>query len=520
MRRYATWTVLAVLAGCGFEDVGIGARALGPEHCRLPLVESTPGGRATKGEWWRPGPLAVRSTVDWPDCPPLDASTADGDPARITYPSDGQTAVADGTWPVIIFGHANSVAVCNPTDRYRSLHEQWASWGWIVYSVDASAENCKPWSRALMNDRVDKFDLAVDDLEQRSEDPDSPFFGRVRFDQIVAVGHSRGGAAAIALAARGPRWSGAISLQGGTPPRFGLGNTFTDLPVLGISGELDKDLDFPHVDLTESLLRGRYSWHTLRRGNHSFTADGLPIRGSDDPELILNRVSQIELTKYLTVAFLASNFGVWDGASFKRRSQADRVIYSHFGDEFARGFLRGTGFVSRWNSDPTAPTVWIDRFDSRAVGIDEAGTRLDPSLNDLGLANRCAGLTRCEEVWTYNIDDTQQPKTGYRLASSLFLESSDRTGTFSTEIDLDVAAGSRLQARIRAETADGAQFVVVVVGSDGERPIKGVDTINTAGLTDRYVQLDVPLTESRIEDLRFELKSGAMHIDDLRIVAE
>ena len=525
MRLIAISLVFATSIGCGSDEGLFAPITLGPEHCRLPPVHSIPRGDPQNNEWWLAGPHDVASTVEWPECPPVNASTADGDPPRITYPAQGKD-VADGRWPVIVFGHANSVSVCNPTDRYRSLHEQWASWGWIVYSVDASEQNCKQWTLAQMNVRVDKFDLAVEDLRRRNGDPRSPFHGHIRFDEIVAAGHSRGGAAAVALASRGPHWAGAISLQGGAPNRFQLGDTYTDRPVLGIIGELDKDLDFPHVDLAEELLVGRYSWHTLRRGNHSFTADGLPIRNTDDPDEILTRHSQIELTKFLTVAYLASNFGVSDGDEFETWSQADKVLYSHFGDDFARAFVRGSGFVSRWNLGPAHDTVWIDRFESQATlgatapdDPSPTATPSDPSLNDLGLANRCEGLARCEEVWTYNPDDESTPAPGYRLPSSLFLQASDAGGAFETVVGRDVGEGWRLQARVRAEERDGTEFAVVIVSPDGERRVDGSDVINTAGAGDRYVQLDVALSEAHIEEVRFEMRSGGLHVDDLRLVA-
>lgn len=513
----------AALAGCLPEQGGFGFHHLDPEHCRIPLAHSLPTGDADELQFWLPGPHRVASTVEWPDCPPLDESTADGDAPRITYPTDGAGGVAPGRWPIVVFGHANSVSVCNPTDRYRTLHEQWASWGWVTYSVDASEQNCKKWTREAMDTRVDKFDLAVEELRRRNGDPRSQFHGHLDFERVIAVGHSRGGAAAVSLASRGPHWSGSINLQGGNPQRFGLGDAFTDLPAIGITTGLDKDLHFPHVDLTEDLLVGRYSWHDVRRGNHTFTSDGLPIRNTDIPEEILPRAVQLDLMKYLTTTFLAANFGVSDGASLDRVPDAEPILYDHFGDEFARGFLRGSGFVSRWSLGPEHDAIWIDRFNSRAVyrgaDTDPDSTRLDPATNELGLANTCSGLTRCEEVWTYEPDSEDTPSVGYRLPSSLLLVAGDSSGTWTTEVERDVGDDWRLQARVRERSGITAEFDVIIHSPDGAQRVRGANTVSTAGLSDRFEQVDVRLDTTRVDAVTFELHRGELFIDDLRLVA-
>lgn len=527
---------LACATGC-LSSEGIGLARLGPDHCRLPDLSTTPAGDRTANEWWRPGPLDVASTIAWPDCPPLDASTATvDDPLRITYPArEGQ--VAPGRWPVIVFAHANAVDVCDPTDRYRSLHEQWASWGWIVVAVDASEHNCTAYSIANMRGRIDKHVAALDELRRANADVGSPFRGHVDLDRVVVAGHSRGGTVALVLASESPDFVGAIALQAGNPARFGLGNEFIDLPVIGLTSELDKDLDFPHVDLTEATLRGRYSWHTLRRGNHSFTADGLPRRVSDDPAEILGRASQIELTKYLTTAFLAANFGVWDGRQIAKQPQAGPVLYSHFGAEFARGFLRGSGFVSRWDL-PDRDVAWVDEFDSRAVGLpplasdddeheeeEEEGEgrrswRDDPDINDLGGANTCSGLARCEEVWTYRPELTDAARAGYRVPSSLLLEAStDAPGRFEMELDVDAAEGWHLQGRVRTDADEAPRFDIVLTTAAGEQRVMGREAVDNGGVGDRFVQFDVEVQPGHVDAVAFELQSGRLFVDDVRFVA-
>lgn len=509
----------ALLGACG----GLGGpHDAPPEHCALPTVASQGPGEVAAQAWWRPGPLEVGTTLPWPTCPPLRESTASAeDEPRVTFPAD-DGVVAPGLWPVVIFGHANSVSVCNPTDRYRSLHEQWASWGWVVYSVDASAQNCTDWSAQNMRIRVGRHAEALEDRRARNADPDSPFFGRLDLDTVVAAGHSRGGATAVTVLSETDDYVGAISLQGGNPAKFQLGDTFTTRPVVGISGELDKDLDFPHVDLTEELMRGRYSWHTLRRGNHSFTADGLPIRGEDDPDEILPRVAQIELIKHLTTAFLAANFGVWNGETIAVQAAAADALYSHEGDLFARQNLAGDGYWSRWSRGADEEAIWIDRFDARAVGLppEEVTTSTsDPTVNDLGRANHCDGLARCEEVWTYAADAEEPPGAGTRLASARLLVARDAPGVFQTVVDQEVRAGWRLQARVRAEIGTDTAFDVLLSHDENTTRIPHPDALRGVELGDRYVQLDVPVSAEEIDHVAFEVHRGAIYLDDLRFVA-
>lgn len=542
--------VLCLLSStaCGPDEGGFGFLELEPAHCRIPLARQLPVGDPDAHEYWLPGPMATLSTVDWPECPPLDESTADDDPPRITYPADDGT-VADGRWPVVVFGHANSVSVCNPTDRYRSLHEQWASWGWVVYSIDASEQNCTDYSVEQMKVRVDKFDLAVEDLAARNADPRSPFHGKLDLDRLVSAGHSRGGAAAITLSSRDEKWKGAINLMGGNPSRFGLGDRFTTRPVINLVGGLDKDLDFPHVDLSEGLMLGRYSYHTIRRGNHTYTADGLPIRFNDVPEEILPRLAQLELVKFLTTTYLAVHFGIYNGGEFEVREDAERLLYSHFGDELARGLLRGSGFVSRWDKGPEHPAIWIDRFDSRARynrdvvasmltddeddepdldpddldpddDDDDAalfGTWNDPDLNDLGLPNECDGLT-CTEAWTYAPDETDETRNGQRILSSLRLVSNG-TGRWSTVVEQDIPSKWRFQARVRENVEIDARFDIVLEGPGGEQRVAGVDVMSTGGLSDRFEQVDFEVELDRVDRITFEVHEGELFVDDLRIAA-
>ena len=516
------WLLLFVLAvGCGEQESPIDPVPDLPSHCVLPAVSDRAVGDASDGQWWLTGGLDVATTVDWPECPPLDESTADGDALRIVYPTENGE-VADGTWPVVIFGHANSVSVCNPTDRYRSIQEQWASWGYIVVSVDTSEANCTKYDLDIMRGRIDKIGSTLQSLRELAEDDTSIFHERIDFDRVVAAGHSRGGAAAVVLASRDDGFHGAISLQGGNPPNFGLGETFTDKPVIGLTGQLDKDLDFPHVDLTEALLLGRYSWHTLRRGNHSFTADGLPIRDTDDPDEILERTQQIDLTRYVTTAYLAANFGVWDGEEIAIQPAAANVIYSVEGDARAQAEGLGDGFISRWNLGSAQDSLWIDRFDSQAPAVDGIAHqepdkelwRNDQALNDIGGANACDGLQRCEEVHTYATGDVGAGR-GSRLNSSLFLVADADGGSYRTEVNAPVGRGWRLHARVRTEPEGSADLTIVLQGDETQT----VAVSNHIGeLTDRYVQVDVVLQVERLDAIVFEVAAGAIHVDDLRLV--
>ena len=236
---------------------------------------------------------------------------------------------------------------------------------------------------------------------------------------------------------------------------------------------------------------------------------------------VLARVDQLQLTKYLTTAFLAANFGVWDGAAMAIQPTASDVLYSHVGDDFARASLGGEGFTSRWSLGRDERVVWIDRFDARAVGLppDDVGPHTaDAAVNDRGGANTCDSLAVCAEVWTYNPDHPDAPGAGYRLASSRRLVAGAEPGAYRTRLDEELHGAWRLQARVRTDEG-GADFDVVLRGEHESQRITAGDAVGAQRLGDRFVQLDVVVELEEVEEVAFELRRGTLYVDDLRFVA-
>jgi hypothetical protein len=137
---------------------------------------------------------------------PADASKFQLDSKlRVVYPADAKTptkVAGTGRLPVVAISHGMAkhwfVGGSHPSHQgYTYLQEALAAQGIVSVSVDMNAAN---FFRSLVDMRAEMFLGALDRLRAMDADKTSRFFGRLDFDKVGVMGHSRGGEAAVAAA--------------------------------------------------------------------------------------------------------------------------------------------------------------------------------------------------------------------------------------------------------------------------------------------------------------------------------
>lgn len=420
----------------------------------------------------------------------------------ITYPTTTQPTVsgagapAPGRHPVIVFSHANNDRVCKIFESYYSLHDQWASWGWVVASVDGTPFNCKRGDRLNLDLRTQAIGSAIDRLRELDADPSSRFFGALDLQTIVLAGHSRGGGASL-LAARGrDDVVGVISLQGIDPRVFGFAAALDRQPVLAITAGNDVDLNYPRVEPVEDLLRGPYTWVNLNGGIHAYTADVVPLEFDDRPQITRNL--QHQLTNLYTTAFL----------QHVRHGDEDELLYTLRGNEVAQR-ISAAGVYQRWRAPGNA--VWIDRFNGE-----------DPSHNDLGGRVVADGFLRFEETTPYAAT-AEDPAARYVKSSALML-SAAHTARYTTEVPDPIPGATAVTFRAKGpDFGVAAPLTVEVSFDEGPAAHTTIDARHRGPLplSNRYQQVVVPITPSApIEAITLQISGGTLFIDDLRLLYE
>lgn len=479
--------------------------------------------------FWKLGPYYTWTTSPDPSCVvnpiALPTSTQVGTNMMVTYPTAQNPLTsalanpAQGPFPVIVFSHANNDSVCSIFERYRSMHQHWASWGYIVVSVDDTAFNCMRGNRQNIVDRSNAQLAALDAMVRWNADPNNLFFGRVDPTRVVLSGHSRGGGASLVswVERKSEDIKGIIDIQGVDMTAFGFGTPPITIPVLGITASQDVDLNYPHVEPTEDQLQAPYTWVTLNGGIHAYTADTVPIEPDDRPSISQER--QQELTAYYSTAFLRHIVGLGDGSASPTYTPTPTpsVLFSHQGAARAKDEISEQGVHVRWRAF-LPNTVVIDTFE----GPDDNN---GPEVNSLGGTNTSQGLVRDEQVPVYSPDKT--PRAMYRKSYGRMLVADTTPGTYTTQLNepLQAQKGASLQARVKGPDTGGMpDFDVVVLTTSGDIRVEGKELVGPMPITNRYVQLVLDfdahgVTSSSINGIRIELKKNTLFVDDLRIVA-
>lgn len=535
------WISAAILAALGCRD-DRADRFGGPiDPCSVPIssgapmdhqVTWRPAGRdaARRGHWWEMGPHYIWTTSPSRKCeddPETGAETVS--PERrvyITYPAskrpthDGEGQAAPGPFPVIVFAHANHDRVCRIYDGYYSLHDHWASWGFVVASVDSTVRNCQPGTNQNIVDRADDQVAALQLLHKMHDDPDSILSGRLDLDRVLLAGHSRGGGATLINATQRadlvPGLRGVIDLQGVDTTSYGFGTPDVTVPAIGLSAGNDVDLNFPYVEYTEEQLKAPYTWVTIFGGVHAWTGDGAPLEPDDGPEI--TRAQQHDLTEFYTTAFLANTVGVVRGEqeSAAPALAAKEVLFGHEGARAARAHeLSRAGSAARWR-----------RWDDEAILIDDFNDLDRRHTNLTGGATEFVGFHRAMPTFTYA--PNRAPEGGaIEKSRALFLETRTMQGlaVFEVARDAPIPSSYLLEARVRGwEERRMPEFHVIVVEADGTRHFfEGKRHIGPEPISDRFTQLSVPLAQlDEFEDLeiaqvRILVEDGTLILDDLRL---
>ncbi len=485
--------------------------------------------------YFEPGPYPVWNTQPLESCPQNPTIDLVGDEPDVdmyvVYPTEGdptrtgQGPVAEGRWPVILFAHANNDRVCDINERYLSLHDHWASWGFIVVAVDGTFTNCNSGTRANIELRAEGLLKALLRLEALHDDPTSRLYGRVDLDNVVLAGHSRGGGASLLAASLDPRVRAVIDLQGVDMTSFGFGDDpLAPVPVIGLTAGEDVDLNYPIVEPTEDQLSGPYTWVNLNGAIHAYTADTAPIEPDDLP--LISQQQQHDLTEFFTTAFLDRFVGVGDGspqsAPRTPSPQAAPALFSHAGARLVDAEISGLGVFVRWNQR-FATALVIDRFDGPKT--------LDPaSLNDLGGDNVFEDLARADEVLTYIPDGGNRRNVHLKANALRLVARAEGPGVFRTFLRSDrepepVDPGATLQARVKGPDQGPAGIAAIeILTPEGAARLPLADFIGPEPLKNRFTQLSVPLdafpfpqAPAAITSVAVILESGTLFIDDLRI---
>ncbi|WP_334073652.1 poly(ethylene terephthalate) hydrolase family protein [Paenibacillus sp. A14] len=114
----------------------------------------------------------------------------------------------EGPFPLVLIVHGNHLMEDYSDDGYAYLGNLLASRGYVAVSVDENFLNYSVWSGIPENDMKARAWLLLKHLQQIgrfADRADTPLSGKLDFERIALIGHSRGGQAA-AMAADDERW--------------------------------------------------------------------------------------------------------------------------------------------------------------------------------------------------------------------------------------------------------------------------------------------------------------------------
>jgi dienelactone hydrolase len=471
---------------------------------RSPVSTGTPTLSMLSGA----GPHPVWSTQPHLSCsknPKFSAASSDAElELLITYPAatdpleSGYGDVAHGQWPVVLFAHANSYANCRLLDAYSTLHEQWASWGYVVASVDASPL-CEKNSKTNLEGRRDDMMAAWGTLETMARDPDSPLHGKVDTDSLILAGHSRGATAALLASRWMPEAQGLIWLQGVDTAGYHLGHPDTRVPSVGVVAELDRDIRFPKAEPTRDQLTGPHAWITISGGIHAYTSDDLSPKSKDTPRL--SRSEQLSLTAHLSTLLLASTVGVSRGDGVHPLHPARDLL---FGPEVADLSSKMTALWDRGSSS----SLWLEDFerdsDTSLIG---SPLRIEPPEGGSRSFSWKPGSQNPGKI----LGDSHALKLSSESEVQIILNlgREDRS--------IPITPGTRLVFLIKDLDRGTVSIHIDTPESRRSYPL----TLSAAAAGSRFHQVEVVLTETesfQASALTLALSHGQAMVDDLRLV--
>ncbi|MFT5457896.1 MAG: hypothetical protein ACI9K2_004399 [Myxococcota bacterium] len=257
-----------------------------------------PGALAQDLDQLDPGPYAV-AIWDWEWDPVSTTNPDTGRPlladhyGRVAYPVDADGAVAEGTFPVVVFAHGRFHS--GPTLWSNHLEagyliEHLASWGIIATSVNLDVVG--EWSfPAAIPQRGDLIRATLGrtyDLEAQPGTPPDGLAAAIDPTRAVLIGHSRGGEGSVAAAVQ--------NLDAGSPLPIVAVATIapTDyedyrlegLPYMGLYGSKDGDVSTGSpIILHDRAETPTKLFHYIHGANHFWFTESIHYGGEGDADL-------------------------------------------------------------------------------------------------------------------------------------------------------------------------------------------------------------------------------------------
>jgi hypothetical protein len=479
-----------------------------------------------------PGPLDALSAVgpfpvgSLDDAAPV-PSRGLSEQLRIFFPAAPGGAIADSVFPVVVFHHGALLPDGHPTifDRFDPLLRHWASYGFVVVSIDAPdlvwqgtrLVNASLSNLAAMSENQR---ATIAHLRARNTDPSFPLAGHLAMDRVIVAGHSRGGGASIITARNDPSVVAGILIKPLDPMGTVGGEKSWDTPLpakpflLLVAGN-DGDLPYPLVDFLYERRSGPMVAPTILGALHSFTCATCP---PDNTSVAgITREEDWAITNAYAVAFLrfVGHSDVGFGSLL-------------FGAEGLSTHLSALGTLVR--SDRGADPLVVDDFQREtpgrnALGLPTTDAQMALSTDESSLIGALRSLPDSYDAYRilYEHPDTLERSMAHRLEWA-----QDGASYGSALGGLDVRGRAAFVFRIRSESGrlSADKLSVELRDSEGKTalvPASGCAGAN--GIGERFSDVIVPLAEFRdsgvdltgLDRVQLVLQgAGAVLIDDLR----
>jgi dienelactone hydrolase len=470
------------------------------------------------------GPFSVGSRDDTVDVPSRKTSVR----LRSFFPAQGD-GVAAGIFPLVVFHHgALVIDPGHPTvfDRFDHLLRRWASYGFVVASIDAPDlvwvdGRLVSSSLSNLNAMSENQRAAIAYFKARASDPAFPLAGHVDVDRIVVAGHSRGGGASIITAQAEASVVGGILIKPLDPMgTVGGENVWSGplpaKPFLLVMAGADADLPYPVVDFLYERRAGPMIAPTIVGSVHNFTCDAsCPPEAGAVPGI--TREEDWAVTNAYATAFLA----------YVARGDLSYAPLL-FGREGMSTHLASRGVLVR--SDRAASSLLIDDFQQDTAGRNRLGlactdTQMSWSADEPSLIAAIRSIPMGYDFY----------RILYERAENLLwsnahrLQWSEDGATYRTELGgLDARGRAAFVWRARSDQGTVDASRVSLRFSDGAghtATLPGAGHLGENGIGARFSDVIVPVAEieaqgidlSQLTGAEIVLQgTGAMLVDDLR----
>lgn len=243
----------------------------GPHPVGVTTLELPNGGPEV--EVWYPAVKGSTGTVTYDVrdfVPPAIRALLTADvPATFSYPGTRDAAVADGSFPVVLFSHGFSGFRLQSS--YLTSHL--ASYGMVVVAPDHPSRELSSvlgggGSKGTATDSVGELLGSLDLIVAEGKSSTSRFAGHIDAEHVAALGHSAGGGTILG-AALDPRVDGYVSMASGGPAK---GVAYPNKPSFFLAGDLDhivsaKDRTLPAYEAAPAPSR---FWELASVGHNGF----------------------------------------------------------------------------------------------------------------------------------------------------------------------------------------------------------------------------------------------------------